>query len=157
MPVHVEATQTVIIGYDGKKEEKSRTVVTAKCDGPKCQKEDSTCPGTYTWVEQEPDGIPDGVYRMLIVQDFNGQKVVLFTKECLRDLMRNYTPPLSPREQAKIAENNAIVDKKNNPDSPVGPLAVTPLNPSVVENNQAGSEAEGQGSVPSTPKFPTGD
>lgn len=141
MPIKVEATQTVIVDYDGKKEEKAKTVVTAKCDGPKCGKPDSICPSKYTWVEQEPDDIPDGVFRMIIIQDFEGHKVVLFSKECVRDLMRNYVAPLSPREKARIAENNAKIN-----DTVVDPPV---FNPTVLQNGAAGSSETGQGGLQS--------
>lgn len=112
MAVRIEKTSTIIIGFDGKKENKEDTLVTARCDGPKCHEKDAACRGELSWSEADPDNIPDDAWRLLVLSGFtDNSKSVFFSRECLRDYMRSYSPPLSPKEAAKIEENNKKYEK----------------------------------------------
>lgn len=113
MAVKVETTIIQVVDYDGKPTETKSVLATVKCDGPKCGTSDSVCKGIMSWKENKPEDIPDEAFRLLILQNFTGQKIVFFRPECLRDYMRTYVPPLSPREQAEIAARNTAVDASN--------------------------------------------
>ena len=75
--------------------------ISVVCEGPKCSQ-------TYTWTENKPEDVPDGAYRLLALQPFVGEKRVFCSKTCLLDWLRDYAPPLSPRQQAEEAAKTAL-------------------------------------------------
>lgn len=93
----------------------SETSVTVTCDSPTCKK-------SISWVEEEvaksPEALPDDAARLLIIVHYDGRRSVYCGWDCLRRSMKDYVPPLSPREKAAIEMNNAKVEAaKQNPDT----------------------------------------
>jgi hypothetical protein len=98
------------------------------CEGPKCTKGKA---GQRVFVEldssraQDPTYCPpDEFFRFIITrasyeEPKSGQQQSALQEHqfcsinCLRDFYNEsrYTPPLSPREQAKVLENNAAVEQ----------------------------------------------
>lgn len=110
MPVRIERTVKQIIENDQEQPKQEMTVhAIIKCDGPKCPT--GICVGDMEWTETgNGEGVPDGFFRTLTLVDAYGIKKVFLTKDCLRDFMREYTAPLSPREHAEIMKNNQQVE-----------------------------------------------
>lgn len=108
MALKIETTARQTVNFDGSKVEEQETVLTAKCDGPNCHKDGAACQGTITWKEakneKELEQIPDQVYRLIIVSNFLGTKHLFFSRDCLKEFMRTYVPPKTPREiQTEVA------------------------------------------------------
>lgn len=86
----------------------------ATCNGPKCGKPDSACKSILEWSEstdKNKSNIPDEFYRLINFKVGPGEPMDFFSRECLRDYLRGWTPPFSPRELAAIAANNECVQK----------------------------------------------
>lgn len=85
MPARIEAVQSVLIDYDGKKTESAKTTVTVACDGPRCGKGESVCPGTVSWVAEHPETATPIVKRLINVSYFSGEKFTFLTRRCQHD------------------------------------------------------------------------
>jgi hypothetical protein len=114
MSAEVTTTQVQVIAPEGPKTTKTTVHFNFTCDGPKCGKPDSACKGTLEWSEStdvKESHVPDEFYRLINFKVGPGQPLDFFSRECLRDYMRTYVPPLSPREEAAKAMNNGSVQK----------------------------------------------
>jgi hypothetical protein len=94
--------------------------VTVACDNAKCESRNGK-KTTVAWsadeVKANPDGLPDAFYRLLtlIVDSKTNRQLVFCSPGCVKDyLTYEYVVPLSPREQAVQAANNAKADAANN-------------------------------------------
>lgn len=125
-------------------------IIKVTCDGPNCTGPKGEGSLSISWDEMEvqtnPEALPDEAYRLLILSNFNGGKVVFCKPECLRDFMRTYVPPLSPSEKRKQDENNLAVEaakQKDVPqiDLPTGPLGALPGRPAfeVIDGRKVGA------------------
>ena len=71
-----------------------KNLITVICDNEACRQ-------SIFWVENKPEEIPDNVFRILILQYFNQQKLVFCSRHCLLKFLNDKFVPLkSPREQA---------------------------------------------------------
>jgi len=77
-----------------------------------------TCKNSVQWVletaGENAEGVPCDAWRILILEQFEGQKETFCSKECLIRWLKNYVPPLSPKEKAMIETNNSKVEAKKN-------------------------------------------
>ena len=70
-----------------------KNLVTVICDNEACKQ-------SLFWAEGKPEDIPDAVFRILILQYFNQQKLVFCSKHCLLKFLNDkFIPMKSPREQ----------------------------------------------------------
>jgi len=87
----------------------------------------STCKNTIQWVLEtagdNAEGVPDDAWRVLILEQFGGQKNVFCSQDCLRRWLKNYIPPLSPKEKAQIEAHNAALT----PTIPVSNVITVPI------------------------------
>ena len=71
-----------------------------RCDQPGCAV-------TLRWVQQEvqdkPEALPDGAWRLLTLATFDGAVRGFCSKYCLLEYLRGFVPLKSPRELAEIA------------------------------------------------------
>lgn len=107
MSVQITQSKTVIQKFDGTSEEKNSVKCEIRCDGPKCGKPDSACLGQMEWTEEKPEDVPDQFFRMILFKVGNEKGKNFFSRECMRDYLRDWTPPLSPRELAEIEKTRA--------------------------------------------------
>ena len=71
-----------------------KNLVTVICDNKECKQ-------SIFWVENKPEEVPDNVFRILILQYFNQQKLIFCSRHCLLKFLNDEFVPLkSPREQA---------------------------------------------------------
>src|SRR5579862_7158322 len=94
-----------------------RTQISFKCDGPKC--EHPLISYVQEQIAKDPDALPDDLFRVIEVRHYDetakGFVVHGFLNwDCVRQWGKSYVPPRSPRELAKILENNAAVDAAKN-------------------------------------------
>lgn len=86
-----------------------KTTIILKCDNPKCET-------VLTWVDQDPENVPDGFFRFTFEQRFvekEGFKEFAFcSRYCSHIYDRTYVAPLSPREQARIMQANTAADQR---------------------------------------------
>lgn len=105
MSTEITNTQIQTLQADGLKTVSQTVAFKVTCDGPKCNQPDSACKGTMEWSESTDDkksNVPDEFYRMINFKVGPGKPLDFFSKLCLRDYMRDFKTPLSPRELAKI-------------------------------------------------------
>ena len=92
------------------------TTVTNTCDNPACVEGKDKKPRAITWVMEKATKdsaeIPDEAWRMIHIQGFADDKPKMYCcRQCMRDAMRDYVPPVSPREQARMDAACAAIDK----------------------------------------------
>ena len=109
---------------------KSETTTTVACDSP-------TCKNTVSWVQEtdgdKPENFPDEAARLLVITHFDGRRAAYCSWDCLRRAMKDYVPPLSPREKAEIERNNKKIEEvKQAPDTTKIHL-VPPFNPAAID------------------------
>lgn len=89
------------------------------CDGPRCKRGVNEARLTLIWDGESPDSAPDDVYRFILRKRFyeepkSGRKEPkeyhFCSKDCERDFIRDEVPPMSPREQYQMEENNRRVE-----------------------------------------------
>jgi len=116
----------------------TRTTVKVVCDGPKCPgKGKEGGPTTLTWIDEDvkkdPNTIPDDFFRFLQVGIPMGAVLNFCSVQCVRDALRVYVPPLSPREKAVQDKHNAEVEAKK------GGLQLVP-HPQAVQKMDGGDD-----------------
>ncbi len=96
------------------------------CDGPKCDKGPKGSRVEVCWdedaIKTNPEKMPDAFYRFnnwqpIYEESKQGRQEQPQVRQfcstgCVRDYIRDVVPPLSPREQLSIAENNKQVEAK---------------------------------------------
>jgi hypothetical protein len=95
------------------------TDLKASCDGPRCESRNGQIV-SVAWNQEaaaaDPNAVPDAFFRILqiVPNPKDPTKAFLFcSRQCAKDYLEYvYVPPLSPREQAEIQQNNAAVDAK---------------------------------------------
>lgn len=105
------------------------TTLTLTCDGPKCTGKDGKGRTTLVWIDEEikkdPLKIPDDLVRFFAMKTPLGAEVNFCSPRCVTDALKEYVPPLSPREQAEKDKQNAAVEAAKNPapEVPIDPVA----------------------------------
>lgn len=105
MSTNFTVTNTKVLEAAGPKTVEETVTFKVTCDGPRCQETDSACKRVLEWSEStdtKKSNVPDEFYRLINFKVGPGKPLDFFTKDCLRDHMRSYVAPLSPRELAHI-------------------------------------------------------
>ena len=108
-----------------------KNLITVICDNEACRQ-------SIFWVENKPEEIPDNVFRILILQYFNQQKLVFCSRHCLLNFLNNKFVPLkSPREQAaeqqatQVPPTAPVVDAVPVSEPAVEQAVLAPPNPPI--------------------------
>lgn len=96
------------------------------CDNPKCKKGQNESRLEVIWdvrtAEEHPEVMPDVFYKFIVrrrvyEEPGSGRSKTSVERhfcsiDCEREFIRDEVPPLSPREQYVITENNKRVDEE---------------------------------------------
>jgi hypothetical protein len=110
------------------------TLLTIECDSKSC---DNKISWSVENAGQDESSLPDDAYRIIVIEEFAGAKHVFCSWDCARRAMKDYVPPLSPREKAKIEENNAKLNSSTQTSINEAAIAAQKAIANVVAINQA--------------------